>query len=245
MTTSKRLTYDVQIPSHPHCSCTCLHYTAATQAAIALATVHNIDGEGYPTIAHTDIAPAQFIKVNNTYKLNDFNRARFIAYRYDHQNDTADMCPYQIGSNPGKNRSPEEYNYEPQTEKVRAAIIAPNNINIMWNCSMNAYHCIYLLVQVDVYALGNIFYMLLQGDWPFYDVPQEMATELVKNGTRPSVYSDLWFSTDPVDIALKEAMIMCHEQNATERASARTVEQYLINVMRQFDYSQLEAWNLP
>ena len=88
----------------------------ATQAAIALATLHNIDQEGYPTIAHTDIAPAQFIKVGDTYKLNDFNRARFIAYRRD---DTNVMCPYQVGSNPGKNRSPEEYNYEPQTEKVR------------------------------------------------------------------------------------------------------------------------------
>lgn len=106
----------------------------ATQAAIALATVHNIDEEGYPTIAHTDIAPAQFIKVNDTYKLNDFNRARFIAYRHtvtNHSDEngtttgtgTADeMCPYYIGSNPGKNRSPEEYNYELQTEKVRGMI---------------------------------------------------------------------------------------------------------------------------
>ena len=94
-------------------------YCTATQAAIALAAVHNIDEEGYPTITHTDIAPAQFIKVNDTYKLNDFNRARFIAYRYNNETGMDEMCPYQIGSNPGKNRSPEEYNYEPQTEKVR------------------------------------------------------------------------------------------------------------------------------
>lgn len=97
---------------------------------------------------------------------------------------------------------------------------------------------------MDVYALGNIFYMLLQGDWPFYDVPQQVAMELVKNGTRPSVYADIWFSTDPVDVALKEAMIMCHEQNATERATARTVEEYLIRAMRQLDSEQLQAWNL-
>ena len=99
-------------------------------------------------------------------------------------------------------------------------------------------------VQVDVYALGNIFYMLLQGDWPFYDVPQQVAMELVKNGTRPSVYADIWFSTDPVDVALKEAMIMCHEQNATERATARTIEEYLIRAMRKLDSEQLQAWNL-
>jgi hypothetical protein len=93
----------------------------ATQAAIALATLHNIDQEGYPTIAHTDIAPAQFIKVQDTYKLNDFNRARFIAY---HNNK---MCPYEIGVNPGKNRSPEEYNHEPLTEKVRVICSSIDN----------------------------------------------------------------------------------------------------------------------
>jgi serine/threonine protein kinase len=97
---------------------------------------------------------------------------------------------------------------------------------------------------VDVYALGNILYMLLQGDWPFYDVPQAMATELVKNGTRPSVYSDVWYSNDPIDIALKEAMIMCHEHNATERSNARAVEQHLINAMLELDPHQLGVWGI-
>ena len=86
--------------------------------------------------------------------------------------------------------------------------------------------------------------MLLQGDWPFYDVPQETAVALIKNGTRPSVYTDVWFSTDPVDVALKGAMMMCHEQNASERATARMVEQYLISVMRQLDHEQLQAWKV-
>jgi serine/threonine protein kinase len=84
----------------------------ATQAAIGLAAVHNIDKEGEASIAHTDISPSQYIKVNGKYKLNDFNRARFIPWSNDK------MCPYEVGNNPGKNRSPEEYNYEPQTEKV-------------------------------------------------------------------------------------------------------------------------------
>jgi serine/threonine protein kinase len=109
-------------------------------------------------------------------------------------------------------------------------------------CMLMSVFCYF--VQVDVYSLGNIFYMLLQGDWPFYDVPQETAMELVKNGTRPSVYMDVWFSTDPIDVALKEAMMMCHEQNATERASARMIEQYLLSIMKQLDYLQLAAWHL-
>jgi hypothetical protein len=86
---------------------------SATQTAIALAAVHNIDREGYPSIAHTDISPAQYVKVGGVYKLNDFNRARFIAYNGD------EPCPFLVGSNPGKNRSPEEYSYHPLTEKVR------------------------------------------------------------------------------------------------------------------------------
>jgi hypothetical protein len=85
---------------------------AATQAAIGLATVHNIDREGEASVAHTDISPAQYVNVNGVYKLNDFNRARFIAY------SPSESCAFLIGSNPGKNRSPEEYAYEPQTEKV-------------------------------------------------------------------------------------------------------------------------------
>jgi hypothetical protein len=90
----------------------------ASQAAIALAAVHNIDREGYPSLAHTDISPAQFIKVNDVYMLNDFNRARFIAY------NGSDACPFFVGSNPGRNRSPEEYSYQPQSEKVCRIIVS-------------------------------------------------------------------------------------------------------------------------
>jgi hypothetical protein len=96
----------------------------ATQAAIALAAVHNIDQEGYPSLAHTDISPAQYIKVSDVYKLNDFNRARFIAY------DGNDACSFNVGSNPGRNRSPEEYNYQPQTEKVRRITVSCTGLSL-------------------------------------------------------------------------------------------------------------------
>lgn len=98
---------------------------------------------------------------------------------------------------------------------------------------------------MDIYSLGNIFYMLLQGDWPFYDVPLETAYELVKNGTRPSIFEDLWYSTDPVNVALREAMIMCHEHYATDRPSARYIEQYLLDKIREVDPSFLDTWGFP
>jgi hypothetical protein len=87
----------------------------ATQGAMALAAVHNVDREGQATIAHTDIGPDQFILIGGRYKLNDFNRARFLLkFKGNGTN-----CPYFVNKNPGKNRSPEEYSYKPQTEKVR------------------------------------------------------------------------------------------------------------------------------
>ena len=93
-----------------------LHYLCiAAQAAMGVAAIHNVDKEGQASIAHTDIAPGQFIRINGMYKLNDFNRARFIQWS-PYQNLT---CGYYVGKNPGKNRSPEEYQYMKQTEKVR------------------------------------------------------------------------------------------------------------------------------
>lgn len=86
----------------------------ATQVAIAVASLHNVDKEGRATIAHTDISPGQFIRVGKLYKLNDFNRARFL--RYSHENHR--LCPFYVGNNAGKNRSPEEYSYKGESEMV-------------------------------------------------------------------------------------------------------------------------------
>lgn len=96
---------------------------------MALASVHNCDKEGQASIAHTDISPGQFIKVNGRYKLNDFNRARFIRYR--RSNGT--QCTFQVGSNAGKNRSPEEYKYAGETEMVSRLFV----VNQMQSCGIN------------------------------------------------------------------------------------------------------------
>jgi hypothetical protein len=69
----------------------------ATQAAQALADAHNIDGDGRSSISHGDFAAKQFIKVKGVYKLNDFNRGRFI--RWD--KEKKEPCPYTIGKNDG------------------------------------------------------------------------------------------------------------------------------------------------
>ena len=113
-------------------------FIIAVQASISLAEMHTFDDPDRPSVAHTDISPTQFVKVaGNRFKLNDFNRARFLRWKQS----TQDVCPFQVGKNPGKNRSPEEYTpKEPLTEKI------------------------------DIYSLGNVFYMLLQKEYPFNDV---------------------------------------------------------------------------
>lgn len=82
---------------------------------MGLAALHNTDKEGRATVAHTDINPGQFIKVGKAFKLSDFNRARLL--RWNVRKDQP--CGYKVERNPGRNRSPEEYKYQMQSEKVR------------------------------------------------------------------------------------------------------------------------------
>lgn len=76
------------------------HYEA-TQVASAIADVHNVDREGQASMAHTDVSPVQFVRYDGIYRLNDFNRARFIGWNTTTNNEA---CGYYVGSNPGKVR---------------------------------------------------------------------------------------------------------------------------------------------
>lgn len=73
----------------------------ATQAAMGLADAHNIDKEGQASMAHTDITPGQYILIDGWYKLNDFNRARFLRWSKKKNKP----CGYVVGRNPGTVRS--------------------------------------------------------------------------------------------------------------------------------------------
>ena len=50
----------------------------AHEVAQAVADVHHPTLQGMATIVHSDLNPNQFLKVGDTYKLNDFNRAQLI-----------------------------------------------------------------------------------------------------------------------------------------------------------------------
>jgi len=74
----------------------------AYQAVSGIADLHNFAKEGVPSIAHTDITTQQFVYVEEAglYKLNDFNRARFLAKN----EKTNEICTYEVGNNPGNVR---------------------------------------------------------------------------------------------------------------------------------------------
>jgi hypothetical protein len=71
----------------------------AHQLVSGLTDTHNFAREGIAAIAHTDITTSQFVYVSEagTFKLNDFNRCRFISFS-EEKNAT---CTFQVGNNPG------------------------------------------------------------------------------------------------------------------------------------------------
>jgi hypothetical protein len=86
----------------------------ATQLASALADLHNFDKEGEASVAHADVNPSQFVLIDGSFKLNDFNRG--VLMQWSKQRN--ESCGYYMNLNEGKMRSPEEYSYTKQSEKV-------------------------------------------------------------------------------------------------------------------------------
>jgi len=129
------------------------------QVTAALADVHGIGmRKDSSSISHTDISVDQFLWLDGMYKLNDFNRARFI--RWDVRKNKP--CTFYIPKSPGRNRSPEEYEYDQLTEKI------------------------------DVYSLGNILYSILTKHEAFDEMKKTEAQDLVKHGKRPPIPDKLW-----------------------------------------------------
>jgi serine/threonine protein kinase len=177
---------------------------------MGLAAAHNIDKEGQATMAHTDISPGQWIMVDGKFKLNDFNRARFLLKRKDNETQN---CPFHVKKNPGRNRSPEEYRYDPETEKV------------------------------DVYSFGNIIYCLVMKKLPWDGLNAKFIEGLIMEGKRPYLDPKFRKETaDPIVKALVHAMEMCFEQDPVQRASARQVEQFLKAKLEEFDPGRLREW---
>jgi len=100
-------------------------------------------------------------------------------------------------------RSPEEYKYEPQTEKV------------------------------DVFSLGNVFYTLLTKESPFADDKDKDAQKKVKNGERAPIPEKFLNSTDPFIQVFIKIIEMCWIQDPKERASARDIQKLITSELKR------------
>jgi len=166
----------------------------ASQVLSSIALMHSFDKEGQSSISHTDISPYQFIKMDDgNFVLNDFNRARLINWNTEENKP----CGFNVANNPGKWRSPEEYRYDSEDEKI------------------------------DVYSAGNVIYYLLTETKPFDDIDQKEAKKLVIKGGRPHLPGRFREPTHPVDIALLRAMNLCWTHDPEERPSAKLVADFL------------------
>jgi serine/threonine protein kinase len=169
---------------------------------------------------------------------------------------TKEVCPYHVNGNPGRSRSPEEYMYTDQTEKVSMCHLCDGVLLLALRLLVPltrgvVFICFFFVSKVDVYSFGNILYTLLTLEKPFYDISTEDAQELVIDGKRPRPSSkfgndnpavQMWTSNDPIDLALRSAMDMCLIYNITKRASARQVETFLKAELEQIDPGRLQAW---
>ena len=190
----------------------------AYEAANALSDLHDTDamrdknGEIISaSMVHADITADQFIIIDGGYKLNDFNRCRFMrSYRGTAKSEGGDgkPCGFYVGSNPGTNRSPEEYAYEEETEKV------------------------------DIYSLGNVFYMVLTDEIAFDDMSSKKATKAIQNGERAEIPSNILSSNDPVNVALRTVVKQCWEQDPKDRPRARALADYLHKELQALDKSK-------
>ena len=184
----------------------------AFEVAAGLADFHDADALRDKTgeivsaaMVHADITLDQFIKVGDVYKLNDFNRCRFMR-RYRNSTSLGGdgrPCGFFVQNNPAKNRSPEEYAYEAETEKI------------------------------DVYSMGNIFYSILTDMDPWEETKEGAAQQAVMKGKRPQVPETIKSSDDYVDKVLMKAMNDCWKHKPEDRWRARAAADYLSTKLSQ------------
>ncbi|KAL7535006.1 hypothetical protein ACHAWF_005024 [Thalassiosira exigua] len=181
----------------------------ALQVSLGLADFHDAyamrDKDGKITSAffvHADITTDQFVLVDGVYKLNDFNRCRFMRQYRNSADDGGDRkpCGFKIGNNPGTNRAPEEYAYALETEKV------------------------------DIFSMGNVIYNILTDLQPWDNYDEEEAQKNVMKGKRPKIPKKIENSDDPVDVALLKMIRWCWEHKPRDRPRAREVADYLSDI---------------
>jgi len=75
--------------------------------------------------------------------------------------------------------------------------------------------------------MGNIFYSLLMEKEPYEHLRTKEAQDEVMAGNRDQLSNELMSSDDPIVVAIRKAIGMCWNQNASDRSSSKEVATFL------------------
>jgi serine/threonine protein kinase len=180
----------------------------AVEMARGLRDLHDIDGDGVPSVTHGDLKEQQYLVTEDGgLQLGDFNKGQFLT---KHES-TGETCPYvnSRGQNDKVFRSPEEYAYKPQ-----------DAASDVWALGSLMY---YLLTGARVWR-------------DLADKHTDRVRRYIIEGKRPEIDERILKSKDPVDQALKKAYDMACVYNIEERASAKEVSAFLDAVWEELGY---------
>jgi serine/threonine protein kinase len=105
-------------------------------------------------------------------------------------------------------------------------------------------------MQIDIYSLGNLFYLLLTDQWPWDDVgsgsadSERTVKKRIIHGERATIPDEIATSSHPVDVVLQKALVMCQEHEPSERATAAQVATFLQVTLQRVDPGRLEQWGV-
>jgi serine/threonine protein kinase len=179
----------------------------ATGVAVGVAHIHEIDGDGRPSMVHYDLNPRNVAIVGNGKpKINDFNIAEFLHWNPK----TNETCGFHSRLHEPWWRAPEEVAVDGVDKRPL------------------------LNEKVDVYALGSIIFHVLtthspRGKMKKYRI--EEIREKVARGEPPVLDEEYVKSKDPVVKAFRKAMDRCFEPDPRNRGSAREVADILLTAL--------------
>ena len=169
--------------------------------ARGLRDLHDIDGDGVPSVVHGDLKEQQYlIAEDGRLTLGDFNKGTLL--RKDR--NTGEPCTYRVeyGANEKVFRSPEEYAYGPQTAATDVWALG----SLMF----------YLLTGARV--------------WREISDQEGLVRRYIMDGKRPPIEKHILESKDPVDVALRMAYDKACQYDPEKRATAREVSDFLEQV---------------
>lgn len=88
--------------------------------------------------------------------------------------------------------------------------------------------------KADVFSLGNVLYFLLSGHEPFDHLNRIKAERQVRKGLPLPLDESIRNSSHPFDMAVKQAILMCHIRDPSQRPDAQKVAAFLEHALDEY-----------